>query len=97
MIDAWEDEIRSTGLAQTIHTEGATEMVERIRATLRATRIGKDGKLISDQGGDIGVMNEVEHLTKAAYLNGVLDHRYNRVKGIHYAELQDADIDEDCR
>lgn len=65
MIDAWEDEIRSTGLAQIIHTEGGMEMVERIRATLRVATY-REGVLITPNGGDEVIMAEIQRLCRQA-------------------------------
>jgi HJR/Mrr/RecB family endonuclease len=41
------------------------ETLERIRASLRASRY-ENGKLVSDQGGDIVVMNEVDRIVLEA-------------------------------
>lgn len=65
MTRTWEDEIRSSGLAETINLEGNQEMLNRIIGSLQATRY-ENGKLVSDQGGDISIMNEVERLCKQA-------------------------------
>ena len=65
MMDAWEDEIRSTGLAQIIHTEGAMEMIERIRATLQVATY-REGVLITPNGGDEVIMTEIQRLCREA-------------------------------
>jgi hypothetical protein len=44
---------------------GGVEMLDRIRGFLKATRY-EHGKLVSDQGGDIEIMHEVERLCKQA-------------------------------
>lgn len=41
--------------------QGAMEMLERIQSCLRTTRYEK-GNLVSDQGGDIGIMKEIDRI-----------------------------------